>query len=104
MRLVATSDQCNPRASVVRSWRNKEKSSALTAFGLLRPQFHFCPGPVLDPYRSTDKAKLLPNLVLQETLVRKMQLHVFIGEENERGRRSVSLGHVKNLYLLAVRH
>src|ERR1035437_6185680 len=52
---------------------------------------------VLDPDRRAHKSKCRANLVLQKTLIREVQLHRAVGEQDERGRRHPCLRHVKNL-------
>src|SRR5437660_7760015 len=61
-------------------------------------------GPHLNPDRCPDKPECFPNLVFQESLIRKMQLHLAVGEENESWRRDRGLGQVEDFYTLANRH
>ena len=46
----------------------------------------FVSRPVLDPDRGADKPKRCANLVFQKSLIREVQLHHPIGEQNERRR------------------
>src|SRR5215471_7993394 len=56
---------------------------------------------VLDPDRRSHKSECRTNLVLQETLIREMQLHGPIGKEDECRRSHRGLRHVENLHSLA---
>src|SRR5437868_5879056 len=57
--------------------------------------------PILDPDWRAYKAEGAANLVLQETLVRKVQLHGPIGKQNECRRRDCRLGQIVNLHTFA---
>src|SRR5215467_5166298 len=59
---------------------------------------------VLDPDRRSHKSECRTNLVLQETLIREMQLHGPIGKEDECWRCHRSLCHVENLHSLTHRN
>src|SRR5262249_49827704 len=59
------------------------------------------PGPYLDPDRRAQEAEGTADLVFQKTLIRKVQLHLAIGEEDERRRGHSGLCEVENLHALA---
>src|SRR5579885_124886 len=61
------------------------------------------PRRVLDPDRRPHKSERLLDLVLQKTLVRKVQLHRPVRKPNEGRRRHAGLGHVEDLHPLAHR-
>jgi len=58
-------------------------------------------GADFDPDGSADKAEGLTDLVLEESLIGKMELHVAIGEEDERRRRNGGLGEIEDPHTLA---
>src|SRR5438270_11217099 len=58
--------------------------------------------PHLDPNRRTHKSEGGSNRVFEEAPIRKVQLHVPVGEENERGRGNCRLRQIK--YLDALGH
>src|SRR5215831_9805615 len=71
---------------------------------LPRSQLHLAPGPVLDSDRRAGEPERLANLVFQKAFVREVQLHVFVREQHEGRWGDGSLGHVKHMDFLAVRH
>jgi biopolymer transport protein TolR len=60
--------------------------------------------PVLDPNRSADEPEGVADLILQESLIGKVQFYGTVCEQYERGRRHGSLRHVENLDALAHRN
>src|SRR5580658_9577194 len=65
---------------------------------------YLLPRPVLNPNRRPHKPERLANLVLQKSLIGKVQLHRTIGEEHERRRRNSRLRHVFDPHALAHRN
>src|SRR4051795_5724772 len=70
---------------------------------LLLLVLHPC-AAVLDPDRSSLKAKRFSYLILQEPLVSEVQLHRFIREDNERRRTYRRLRHIQDLHGLVRRN
>src|SRR5262244_2608488 len=95
------------RSSWLRCWQRLSRSS-LPADGQSRAtsesRWSFSiPRPVLNPDRCSNKTKGFANLILQESLIGKVQLHCAVGEQDERRRRHVGLRHIENLHALAHR-
>ena len=57
--------------------------------------------PHLDPDRRAHKAKGVPDLVFEKTLVGEVEFHGAVGEEDERGRGDGSLSQVEDFHALA---
>src|ERR1700722_2737388 len=62
------------------------------------------PRPIFNPNRRPQKPEGFPNLVLQKSLIRKMELHGAVGEQHKRRRRHRRLRHVENLHARTHRH
>src|SRR5437763_12251863 len=60
--------------------------------------------PHLDPYWCSHKLKRVANLVLQKSLIRKMQLHLAVGEKNKRRRSDCGLRQIENPHSLTHRN
>src|ERR1700687_1951848 len=57
-------------------------------------------GFYFNPDRRPYKSEFLANLVFQESLIRKVQLHLTVGEEHDRWRGDGGLGEVENPHAL----
>src|ERR1700724_3608413 len=62
------------------------------------------PRPVLNPNRRANESEGFSQLVLEKSLVGKMQLHFAVGEKHERRRGHSRLRHVIDFHLLACGH
>src|SRR5579864_336008 len=56
--------------------------------------------PDLDPNWRAHKSECAAYLILQKSLIREVQLHLPVGEQDERGWRNRGLGQVENLHAL----